>query len=76
MAMWQGSCQVNCARQKSSGATAKGCAVMQISSVVFGFQWQKGCGRLFFTFLYRVKVHENPLHNVFKEAKFLSKGWY
>ncbi len=29
-----------------------------------------------FRSLSRMKVHENPLPNVLKEAKFLSKGWY
>jgi len=76
MTMWQGSCQVKCARWKSRGAMAEGFAAVQISSVVFGFQFQGGCRRLVFRSLSRMKVHENPLCNVLKEAKFLSKGWY
>jgi hypothetical protein len=43
MTMWQGSCQVKCAWQKTRGAMAEGCATMHISNVVFGFQFQ---GRL------------------------------
>jgi hypothetical protein len=37
MTVWQGSCQVRCARQKSRGAVTKGCATVKISSVVLVF---------------------------------------
>ncbi len=43
MIMWQESYQVKCAQQKSRNATAEGCATVQISNVVFGFQFQGGC---------------------------------
>ncbi len=46
MIVWQGSCQVKCVRQKSNGVTTEGCVRVQISSVAFGFQFKKGCGRL------------------------------
>ncbi len=72
MTMWQ----VKCAQWKSRNATMEGCATIQISSVVFGFQLHRGCGSLVFRSLFRMKVHENPLRNVLKEARFLSKGWY
>jgi hypothetical protein len=35
---WQGNCQVKCSWWKSCGAIAEGCATLQISSEVFGFQ--------------------------------------
>ncbi len=41
MTMWQGSCQVKCPQRKSSGATTQGCVAVQISSVVFGFQFSR-----------------------------------
>jgi hypothetical protein len=37
MTMWQGGCQLKCARWKSRNGTAERCPVVQISSVVFGF---------------------------------------
>jgi len=37
MIVWQRSCQVKCARRKSHGATMEGCAIVQISNVVFDF---------------------------------------
>ncbi len=49
---------------------------MQISSVVFGFQFQGGCGRLVFRSLSRMEIQENPLHNVRRKVEFLSKGWF
>jgi len=48
MIVWQGSYQVKCVRQKSYGATTERCVGVQISSVAFGFQFKKGCGRLVF----------------------------
>ncbi len=76
MTMWQGSSQMMCAQQKSRGATAEGCGTMQISSVVFGFQFQGGCKRLVFRSLSQMEVQENLLCNVLRKAKFLSKGWF
>jgi hypothetical protein len=39
---------VKCIKRKSCGATMEGCVGVQISSVAFGFQFKKGCGRLVF----------------------------
>jgi hypothetical protein len=41
MTMGQGSCQMKCAWQKSHGAMVEGCVAMQISRVLFGFQFQR-----------------------------------
>jgi hypothetical protein len=49
---------------------------MQISSVVFGFQFQGSCKTLVFRSLSRMEVQENPLRNVLKKVEFLSKGWF
>ncbi len=46
----------------------EGCVVVQISRVVFGFQFQGDCGRLFFRFLSQIEIQENSLCNVLKEA--------
>jgi hypothetical protein len=48
MTVWQGSYQVKYARRKFHGATMEGCATVQISSVVFGFQFRRGCVKLVF----------------------------
>jgi hypothetical protein len=74
--VWQGSCQVKCARRKSRGAMAEGSATVQMNSVVFlAFSHRGGCGRLVFRSLSRMEVQENLLCNVLRKAKFLSKVW-
>jgi len=40
------------------------------------FTYQGGCSKLFFRSLFQMEVQENPLHNVFREAEILSKGWF
>ncbi len=52
MTVWQGSYQVKCIWKFFGGATVEGCAAVWISSVVFGFQLERGCGRLVFKSLF------------------------
>jgi len=70
------SSQVKRVRRQSRYARMKGCVKVQISIVVFGFQFQGDCGRLVFRFLFQMEIQENLLRNVFKEVEFLSKGWF
>jgi hypothetical protein len=76
MTVRQGSYKVKCAWRKSRDATMEGCATMQISSVIFGFQSQGGCGRLVFRSMSPMEVQKNPMCTILRHAEFLSKGWF
>jgi hypothetical protein len=57
MMVWQGSCHVGCARQKSCGAVAEGFAVEKIISAGFCFaRTEQSCWNEVFRSLFRRKV--------------------
>jgi hypothetical protein len=73
MMVWQKALPRRCAWWRSRKATTKGFVAKKINSVGFYFVSREGnCGSEVFRSLSRRKIQNNPLHNVFKKAKYLS----